>query len=161
MEAVVNQSNRAILEVSCADLGIPSDHPQWFWGIKCIKKYISQAAVMSNAEQQEMYNYIVSHEYDVDRRSVARDHKLYKKQMKMVEKYGKGSISWPIYLILSASYLCLPSGYEYLVRDAFGTSTVEDHTDEYLKATGTELEAALRTELSWSEFHASANWDLE
>ncbi|KAL7905101.1 hypothetical protein GGI35DRAFT_483958 [Trichoderma velutinum] len=128
----------------------------WYWGLLCIKKYISQAAVMHYTEQREMYDYIVDHDYDMDRRSVAYDHKLYKKQMKMLEQHGKGSISWPAYLILSATYPCLSSFYEHLVRDTFDTSTVKDHTDEYPKATGTELEIALRTELDWSEFHASA-----
>ncbi|KAL7929739.1 hypothetical protein V8C35DRAFT_331071 [Trichoderma chlorosporum] len=137
-------SSPNMLKLSSVDLGIEPNHPQWDAGIACIKIYQAQAVVMSTAQQQEMQEYIRTNAYYKPQFDYATTHRLYKKTMSMLQRNGEDHLSWPIFLILSALYdpLALPTKYVQLVEKVFGTSKIEDHTNEYLAATGTKLELA-------------------
>lgn len=123
------------MALSLDDLGLAPNDPNWEHAAACVRMYQGQAVRLTHAQQEEMLEYIMQHDYVKPPSAVktASAHKLYKATMKQVEKRGEDArnVSWPIFLILSAIYGRLPKGYTRLVRSLHGTTEISDHTTTY------------------------------
>lgn len=98
--------------------------------------YQAQAVRLSRAQQEEMREYIVQHDYVKSPSAVKRVsvHKLYKATMRKIEERREdaSNVSWPISPILSAIYGRLPKVYTRLVGRLYGRTEISDHTTTYL-----------------------------
>ncbi|PNP56003.1 hypothetical protein THARTR1_03940 [Trichoderma harzianum] len=126
---------RPPMPLSLDDLGLVPTDPNWEHAAACVRMYQAQAVRLTRAEQEEMLDYILQHDYVVRPSAVAVfSHKLYRATMKEVEKEGEdvSNVSWPIFLILSAIYDRLPKKYIKLVRSLHGMTVIIDDTAAYL-----------------------------
>ncbi|KAL6693412.1 hypothetical protein J3F84DRAFT_401296 [Trichoderma pleuroticola] len=123
------------MPLSLDDLGLAPTDPNCEHAAACVRMYRAQAVRLTRAEQEEMLEYILQHDYVVRPSAVAVfSHKLYRATMKEVEKEGEdvSNVSWPIFLILSAIYGRLPKRYIQLVSSLHGTTEISDNTATYL-----------------------------
>ncbi|KAL7905102.1 hypothetical protein GGI35DRAFT_483960 [Trichoderma velutinum] len=102
-------------------------------GLKCIVAYHKQATRLSEAQCEEMRDYVTGVHYAISPSAVGApsSHKLYKSQKDYIDK-DQEELSWPVFVILKTLYgTILPEKYVKAVRQTFGKTAIFDYSEEY------------------------------